>query len=33
VKPDKSDKTAETSKKDDCKVDLSFAVITFPCPK
>jgi uncharacterized protein (DUF2147 family) len=28
----KENKTAANSKKKDCKVDLSFAVITFPCP-
>ena len=31
AKPDRSDKTAQTGKKGDCKLDLSFAVITFPC--
>jgi hypothetical protein len=30
--PEKGGKTAANGKKGDCKVDLSFAVITFPCP-
>jgi len=32
TKPERSDKTAQKGKKGECKMDLSFAVITFPCP-
>jgi uncharacterized protein (DUF2147 family) len=32
AKPERSDKTAQKGKKGECKMDLSFAVITFPCP-
>jgi uncharacterized protein (DUF2147 family) len=31
-RPEKSEKSARDGKQKDCKVDLSFAVITFPCP-
>jgi uncharacterized protein (DUF2147 family) len=31
AKPERSDKTAGNAKKKDCKVDLGFAVVTFPC--
>jgi uncharacterized protein (DUF2147 family) len=31
AKPERTDKTAQTGKKGECKMDLSFAVITFPC--
>jgi hypothetical protein len=30
--PEKSEKSARNGKPKDCKMDLSFAVITFPCP-
>ena len=31
AKPERGDKTAGKGKQKDCKMDLSFAVITFPC--
>ena len=31
TQPDRSDKTARGGKKKDCKMDLGFAVVTFPC--
>ena len=33
AKPEKSDKTANNGKQKDCKMDVGFAVITFPCPE
>jgi uncharacterized protein (DUF2147 family) len=31
AQPDKGEKTARAGKKKDCKMDLGFAVVTFPC--
>ena len=32
AKPDRSEKSASKAKPKDCKMDIGFAVITFPCP-